>query len=299
MKVVFFSQQNNFTRSQKQNIVFSAGLNAQFAQEIKNADVAEISSRLIQKGIETDFKDNKILAWGSNKIVDIFQQLNEKFNLKLALPRGIFVEDFGKLNINDPQAAGFCNFAPTALFKNSNEPTPPGAVFFNTFETILNYVPAGEKWLYDWGQIDKIMDKHFVDKFKSTDFFLEPILDEFIHVAHANRMHNKLGGKIMSKRIQSVNDVKQAEEFQKKYGIKLSTICNYATNPFDAVSCNMTGLIVNSLDKTTLEPIKNPFIGTPYENISFFRRILSQNQQSGRGLSLEEILKRFWDGKFD
>ncbi len=58
------------------------------------------------------------------------------FGLKLALPKGIFVEDFKDLNVDNPSMYGFCNLAPTKLKKNSDEITPSRIIFFNSFKQL-------------------------------------------------------------------------------------------------------------------------------------------------------------------
>ena len=78
-------------------------------QEIQRADILEISSRLAKKGIPTDFKGNKIIAWCCDKTIEIFEQINQKFKTNLSLPKGIFVENFQSLNVDTPNMYGFCN----------------------------------------------------------------------------------------------------------------------------------------------------------------------------------------------
>jgi len=51
--------------------------------------------------------------------------------------------------------------------------------------------------------------------------------------------------------------------------------------------------LINSIDKETLKPIKNPFVGTPYE-----KGLISQ-EYSYRKRPLPEILGNIWNGKFD
>ncbi len=94
-------------------------------------------------------------------------------------------------------------------------------------------------------------------------------------------------------------DESQIEEYQKKYGKKLSQICNYALkNPFEAVACDISRVIADSLDKNTLMPIRNPFIGTPYEKLSFWQRV-NIPKYSDEERPLKEILRNFWNGKFE
>lgn len=301
MKVVFSFQKNNLVRPQKQNIAFGAGLTAKFAEEIINTDVAEISARLAKKGIPTDFKGNKVITWCCDKAINIFQQLNERYGTHLTLPKGIYVEDFANLNIGSITKADFCNFTPTQLIKDSNEIVPSRTVFFNTFETANHQATPETRWLYNWTQVNKIADFNQAIRQSGTDFFLDTFLHELSHVSHEDRLLVKLGGKALAQKIVSLQSSQQIAEYQRKYGKKISQICDYAlTDPLEAVACDMSRTIVRSLDKETLMPIRNPFVNTPYEKLYFWQpKRINIPIYSDQDRPLQEILRNFWNGKFD
>ena len=75
---------------------FRAGLTSAMRSEIRSVDVAKVSEALQKQGIQSDFKGNKMLAWCSLKSVEIINEINKRFGVKLGLPKGIFVEDFTK-----------------------------------------------------------------------------------------------------------------------------------------------------------------------------------------------------------
>lgn len=286
MNVIFSFQKDNSQRLQKQKVNFGAGLTPQMIQEIQRADVLQISNRLAKKGIPTDFRDNKVLAWCSDKTVEIFQQLNERFDANLALPKGIYVEDFKKLNVDSQYLLGTCNLRPTFFRKGSNERTPSRTIFFNT--------------MHNWNNINSMSDVNYAEKHFSTDLFLYPFLHEFSHVIHENRLLNKLGGKKLNKMLEDLNEESQIQKYRKLYNERVKQICNYAANtPLDAIACDLPKVIVNSLNKETLMPTKNPFIGTPYEEPSFLKKWLPQKKYSDQDRPLQEILRNFWNGKFD
>lgn len=301
MKISFVNPNNSYSSSQKQNITFEAGLTAQFAQEIKNANVVEISNRLAQKGIENDFKSNKIIAWCCDKTVDIFEQHNKQFSPKLALPKGLFVEDFADLNINDDlrSTPSFCNFTLRRLKRNSNEISKPGTLFFNSYETYKKECLPQNKWLMDWNCVSEISDDAYASNLDSTSHFLRLFLHEFSHNVHLDKLTNEFKVKILEKIRSICKDKKQIEEYQKKYGQKVSQICKYALkNPLEAIACDMSRAIVDSLDKTTLKLTKNPFINTPYEELSASQKA-NLPVYSQEDLPLKEILRNIWNGKFD
>lgn len=299
MKIVFSFQKDNLSKPQKQNIAFGAGLTPKMMQEIQQVDVLEISKKLAKKGIPTDFNGNKVIAWCCDKTVEIFEQLNKKFGQKLALPKGIFVEDFGKLNVEKPDYISFSNFAPTKLKKDSEEIISPMSLFFNTFETFKKDVDNKHLWFYDWNNIDEISNFHYWAKNSSNNFFLDTFLHEFAHVAHEDRLLDKIGGQALIDKLNKCKDPICAEKFKNKYGKKLSWICDYAqSDPFESIACDIPKRIVDSLDKETLMPTRNPFIDTPYENLSFWQRMKIPNYPD-KDRPLKEILRNFWNGKFD
>lgn len=300
MKVVFSFQKNNSLKPQKQNAVFGAGLTPKIAQEIQQVDDLAISNRLAKKGIPTEFKGNKVVAWCCDKTVEIFEQLNEKYHTRLALPKGIYVDDFEKLNVDDVNATGFCNLFPTDKFKkNSNEFVPGDVIFFNSFETFKNQFPIEWQVLHNWNKINTIADAQYVTKYSSTNHFLDVFIHEFSHSTHEERLRKKIGGEVLEVKIDSVKTAKNIEEYKQKYGEKISQICKYAlTNPLEAVACDMSRIITSCLDGNTLMPRKNPFIGTPYERLSLWKRV-NIPYYVDEQRPLIEILRNFWNGNFD
>lgn len=280
MKITFNYQNNNSQKSQKQNLAFEAGLTPRMMQEIQQSDVLAISNKLEAKGILNDFKDNKILAWCCNKTVEIFEQINQKFGTNLSLPRGIFVEDFKYLNTETPHAYGICNLTRTTLIKGSGEIIPSRIVFFNSE--------------HDWNDIDSIADKRYAGKKTGTDFFLYSILHEFTHVLHEDNLLGQFDGKIVLKKILSATNSRKVKKYQRKYGDRVSQLgTNALIDPLEAVGCDMPIKIIASLDKETLLPTKNPFIGTAYEKKA------STKKYPDKKRPLEEILRNFWNGKFE
>lgn len=282
MKVAFFGQNNNNQLKKSPKIIlFGAGLTPKMMQEIHKADVIELSRKLAQKGIPNDFKGNKVLAWCCDKTVDIFEQFNQRFGLNLALPQEIHVEDFRKLNVEDTQMYGFCNLAPFELRKGISEDVPSRVLFFNS--------------LHKWEDIDSISDRRYKEKFASTDFFLDIPFHEFVHSAQEDRLLDLYDGEILLEKLQLLKDPKQIAMYQKKYGSKVSRISNYALNdPMDAIACDLSRRIANSINKENLTPTKNPFAGNPYQdNLSSFQKIQLKISP------LNKALRKFWNGEFE
>lgn len=268
-------------------------------REIQNADVVKISKRLAKQGIPTDFQGNKAIAWYNEQSIKILKQLNKKCKLRWPLPEGIFMVDFADLNGVDPGMYGFCNMVPYKLIKNSDKIIQPGVIFFNNFETVKKQVPPKYQWLFDWNYINEIADFRYENKDSATACFLDIVLHEDIHVAWIKRLLYKFKGDVLAKNIELANEPEQLEKYQEKYGPKISQICKYAlTSPFDAVACDASRIIADSLDMKTLLPIKNPFIDTPYENLSALQRT-NLPVYSDQDRPLKEILRYIWNGKLE
>lgn len=283
MKITCANQKNNSKKTQKHNVIFEAGLTPKMIQEIQNTDVLEISKRLAKINIPTDFKGNKIIAWCSYKTVQILQQLNRKFRQKLSLPQGIYVENFKNLKMKDPLALGTCNLSFSEFRKDSSERVPSRTVFFNS--------------MYNWNNIDCFSNINYARKNFSTDFFLYPFLHEFSHVSHEDRLLRKFNGVKLAKMLESLNEEEELQKYRNVYGSRVRQICDYASNtPLDAIACDLPRTIVDALDKETLMPTRNPFLNTPYEKLNFWHRI---PKYSDKDRPLKEILRNFWNGKFD
>jgi len=275
----------------KPTISFQAGLTSKIAQEIEAADVVQISKKLAQKGVSTDFGDNKVLAYCCKKMSNIIDFLNQEHKLKLASPKGIYAIDFEKLNVDDKKMHSFCNLQPFQLHKASGEITPSRVLFFNTLESAKKQAPEGYNRLFDWNNINEIADAEFAIGFAPTDSFLDIFSHEFSHVIHEDHLLNRLGGKKLVKILEMLNDTEWLKWYERKYGADVSEICSYARkNPLEAVACDMTKKIVTSLDSESLLPTKNPFKNSAYQGHLF---------KGSSDSPLDTILRRFYKGKFD
>ena len=258
------------------NFTFNAGLTKRMQAEISACKTKKIENYFADRGIEADFKDNKVVAWCSLKCIRILEMLNKNFGLNLGFPNGIYVEDFQKLNGIDTDSMGFTNFAPTYLYKSCNIVVPEKTIFFNEQDV-------------NWDELDTIADKTYENGISTTDFFLENILHEFMHVLHENNMIKKLGGINLVKMLQKIQEEEIVNEFFRKHAKPLSEICHYAaSNPLEAVACDLSKREVASLDKETLIPKTNIFNKKPYN-----KRLFLVGQKETHN---EKLLRNYWNG---
>lgn len=260
------------------NLTFNAGLTKQMKSEISACKVDNIEKLFAKNNISTDFKNNKVLAWCCAKCFQFVKELNRKYNLNLGVPEGIFAEDFRELkNINE-YSAGFTNFAPAYLYRKKDVIVPEKTIFFNTNEI-------------DWNEIDSIADKCFERGISATDFFLENILHEFMHVIHESNLLKKLDGEEVVKRLISICDPAYLDNFLLKHSKSLSKICHYAaSNPMETVACDLANRGVKSINKENLSATGNIFKSSPYEK----KLHIGIKRETKNDI----LLRRFWNGNF-
>lgn len=274
---------NNFSSNKT---TFRAGLTNQIKNEINSCDVRKISHELRNVNIESDFKGNKVVAWCVFQCTKLITEINNKYGLNLALPKGIFVEDFSKLNVNNQDAFGFMNFAPTFLHSDKKIITPEKTIFFNEFKD-MNY-KGGNKI---WEQADEIADMNFEKRSATTDFFLEIFLHEFAHVIHEGNMQTKIhnGSDLINIIISMLKS--QNPAFQKLRPEISEKICQYATtNQLEMTACDLTKRILDNASRETLQPIGNFTRNSPYKVKNIFREIFTLNNK------FNELLQNTWNG---
>jgi len=270
--------------SQKQKFSFGSGWNPRISEAIKNCDVEQITEEMTRMDIETDFADNKVVAWCSNQVVKIFEHLNDRFSLKFDLPKGIFVEDFSKLNIkpNEMRMHGFCNWLPAYVLKESDKVFHERTLFFNSFH--------GQRNIYKWENINPDTEKLFKDKKLGSGHFLTVFLHEFFHSSHNGHLLKKFNQDNLHERLKSLTNPAFIIEFHRRYGKLLSDIGKQAIrNPLEVVANDMCMRIASSLDSKILLPTHNPFKLSPYQNNSLLARL--------NGLrTKEKVLRKIWNG---
>ena len=275
---------NNFSSNKA---TFRAGLTNQIKNEINSCDIRKISHELRNVNIESDFKGNKVVAWCVFRCTKLITEINNRYGLNLALPKGIFVEDFSKLNVNNKDAFGFMNFAPTFLHSDKKIITPEKTIFFNEFKD-MNY-KGGNKI---WEQADEIADMNFENKGATTDFFLEIFLHEFAHVIHEGNMQTKIHNGLDLVNIIISMLKSQNPAFQKLRPEISEKICQYATtNQLEMTACDLTKRILDNASRETLQPIGNFTRNSPYKVKNIFKEIFTLNNK------FNELLQNTWNGK--
>lgn len=269
------------------NITFKAGLTKSMQREINNCDTSKITNLFFKRGINNNLRNNKFIAWASFKCIEIIECLNKKYKLNLCLPKGIFVEDFQRLNIENREAIAFTNFAPARLYMDSDRVIPDKTIFFNEFKE-QNYSKGNKTW----ENFDKIADINFEIGLASTDFYLETFLHEFFHVIHENNLMGKLSPDTLIKTLQEILSPAYLKAFQLKYKHEFDYICKYAaTGPLETIACDLSKRCIENLNKNILLPEKNFIINSPYSQNTFISFIYSLNK--------DHKLKNFWNGKFN
>lgn len=276
---------------QSNSISFQAGLTKQIRSEIASSNVKQISDYISKNGIPNDFKENKLIAWCSLKCLEIIKTLNKEYNLRLGLPKGIFVEDFKSLNISNQQSAGVTNFAPCQLHLKNKTIFPEKTIFFNEFKG-FNYSGGNEYW----DRIDLTADANFDDKISATDFFMEIFFHEFAHAIHEENLIKKLGGEKTVKAVKKSLRSDYTQHFRAKNKNLLNTICEYASlNPFEAVACDLSKRFIENVNKNKLTIEQNFISKSPYRKHHFFLLPFTDTETN----PLSHLLRKCWNGKFE
>ena len=158
MLVQIFSIKNKY---KKRNVSFGAGMTLDIYKAINRSNINAISDQFANKNISVDFKDNKIIAWCCQKVLETIEQFNERFGLKFSFPNAIIVDDFEKLNLErtTEKMFGFCNILPSNLYKYDKKVISQNTLFFNTFEQ-YNKKQIQTSRLILWENIDNISNNN-------------------------------------------------------------------------------------------------------------------------------------------
>lgn len=276
-------------QNQNYNLNFRAGLTSAMRSEIKAVDAAKVSKVLQMQGIQSDFKNNKVLAWCSLKTVEIINEMNKRFGVKFGFPRGIYVEDFTKNPFEEKESIGFINFISTQ--KCNKGGTPEKTIYFNEF--VSQNHEGGNLF---WDNIDTLVEEvQDGKKLYTTDFFLEPIFHEFAHAIHGTHLLEKLSPRKLMEFLYTIASSENIESFQARNGSLLrKKLCEYAaTSPMEAIACDLSKRTIECLNKDTLIPQKSFLPESPYKNRSFWDRHIGFKPEN----KLTFILRSFWNGK--
>ena len=283
---------NKIENGYNKSINFHAGLTKNMIHEVSSCSPEKISKELAKNGIFSDFKNNKIIAWCCLKCFEIIKFLNQKYNLNLSLPNAIKVENFENLNA-DVSFLGFYNMVSTKdLYIHEDIFVDENTIFFNERPAIM--LDTG---MFEWENIDLIQDELKEKNQSPTNFFLDIFLHEFSHGIHFGNLLKKYSGKELYKKIIKINDVLSKIKFQSDYASLLrKEISEYAaSNQIEAVACDMSRRISDSLNKITLLPESNFIETSPYKKLLTAEEVADFMSKSSE---TDLALRAFWNGHF-
>ncbi len=271
----------------KNNISFNSGMTPVIKSAILNSRPDDISQSFYNRGITTQFSEDRTIAWCCAKVCEIIDELNNRYNIQIALPKGIIVEDFNKLDIENKSARGFVNLFPSKIYKNSDEVIPEQTIFFNSSENI-------DSWEY----IDEATDYKFLTGKINTSHFLSSFLHEFSHVQHEQNLLNIFGMENLERKLAKLLSVEKIKEFQQKFKFSLGDrMCQKASEgPLEPVAYGLSKGFVDSITED-LQVKANPFDQYPFAPISFWQKIKPMKAIKPED-DLNEILYKLYNGRF-
>lgn len=287
----YLQYNNSYPKLQNSKNNFGAGWSAKIEKEIQNCNIFQVSGTFTKQGIDTDFKDNKVVAWCSLKTLEIFNKLNKKYKLKLALPKAIYVEDFTKLKEQDPNEYGLCNWYPAYLKKRSDKVYSERTILFNSFESNKKNDNSDE---YEWTNINEITERFYKDNFLSSGHFLGIFIHEFSHSAHNANLISKFNPKEFLDKINRFTSWEYSMQYNKTFRELINISKRAAEEPFEAISEDMTKKITDSLDELILLPAKNPFKKSLYP-VSPALKTSKVNVEKNAEAS--KVLRKIWEGE--
>lgn len=258
------------------NIKFTGGITHNIKRDIYSTNPHRVQYLLSQREINADFRNNRVIAWCCAKTIEILDKLKKPL---FGLPTNIFVKDLNELNWEDQEIYGFTNFLPCRITKNSDEVIPAASIIFNQD--------------FPWDKLDEISDFEYYDAHNTaTDYFLEPFVHEFGHIAHEIHLIDKFGAKKTVSKLVELTDENTIQKYKTKFSEKEDGLCECAKiSPLELIACDISKRIITNLDKCNVLLSKNPFIDSPYQCFFAIINLIKQ-------YSLQDMLiNKFFNGK--
>jgi len=269
----------------KKTVGFGYGLTQDIARKIENSKIPEITKQFADRGIETDFGKNKVIAWCCAQTVAIYEHLRHKHGIKLDLPKAIFVEDFSKLNIDNPKQVAFCNWFPSYAKKDSSQVFSERTLFFNSFP---------ESGACAWNNINNIASLNLDNGNWSTGHFLELFAHEFGHSSNNGNLLKRLRRPKADNVVNSYTKPEFTDKFREQNAFLQAQLGAHSLiDPLEAFAHDFSKKVCMSLDENCI-PQVNPLSSSLYPTLSpvlFFKLLLQQK------LKQELLMWKTWNGK--
>ncbi len=266
------------------DISFQAGLKPEFMKEIKNLNPNAAVNNFKLYNIESEFSDNKIIAWCCSKVLDILKEINKQNNTNLGFPKAIFVEDFKNLKIDTDNIIGFSTFQPSRINKRDTRIYPEQTIFFNKN--------------FNWDLIDFYADTEFLNKNLPTNHFLDVFVHEFGHAAHSSNILKKCGVKRYLKFLDNIKDRSLIEEYNETFSEQLSSLCIYAKrNPLETIACHFSKSVLEIVNKNNLSVNTDFKICHPYDSKYKIMNIINSLKKNTEKEKFFKFLTDVWNGK--
>ncbi len=236
---------------------FTAGISPEISREFRVINPAEVTEYL-QKNYSTvcDFEDNKVIAGGVLRALNILKETAERFRLPFltTTPPKLKVFKPNELVKFDDVNFGFCIGEKEKIIRKHPEYEPYSVFIKNTKDNLNEFNSMVEKW--------------YNKRILSSDHFLAPFFHELFHTIHLNLISSK-NTKYGIQEIISLQN--KGFDFQDSYVIK-DKIGTYASKSrLELFSEVWSKIITNSLNDNITRVVSNPL-----DNLKDFPKFIKE-----------------------
>lgn len=241
-------------------ITFSSGLNRALAQSYNQINIDHVETLLQRENVNADFQMNKTVAFCLQKILEIFDILKTKINVKIFDLNAPNIRVYNRQSLNFPfKGYGFCIPETRTVLKNEL-PYETGSIFYDDE--------------YSIEELNNKLDESFSRNERSSSHYLSPFIHEIMHGVYLDYIYKKYGyegqcpytrekySKEHNFGLKIMNILQQKVFSREENEIIKNNLGLYSLSPqnqyHEVFAETFTKIICNCLSSKDSLPVKNP-----------------------------------------